>query len=175
MAIKNFVNYAFAGYSIDYFSIGEAISYDDINDASKDAICSNVKSFLLCSKEKARLILENTIFEIVESNWKEEYPFAVSFFVEYDSEEINKIKHMKDSERAKLYLKDYNVNADTMDFITNEVCIFNKKLSNIMERLSDNRGRDVTWRDLNSAIVENILEIYNSAVVDIKTGKIKSL
>ena len=92
-----------------------------------------------------------------------------------DHEERMKRKNMKDSKKALLYLKDYNVDEDTMDFITDEVCIFNKKLSKIMESLSDNRGREVTWRDLNSSIIENILEIYNSAIVDIRTGKIKSL
>ena len=175
MAIKKFVNHAFSGYSSDYFSIGETINYDDINDASKDEICSNVKSFLFCSKEKVRLILENTVFEIVESDKKDKFAFAVSFFIEYDDEERMKRKNMKDSKKALLYLKDYNVDEDTMDFITDEVCIFNKKLSKIMESLSDNRGREVTWRDLNSSIIENILEIYNSAIVDIRTGKIKSL
>ena len=82
---------------------------------------------------------------------------------------------MSDSERAKQLIKDYHVDEKTMDFITHEVSIYNQKLSLILASLSGKKGHEATWRDLNSSIIEQVLDIYNDASINPKNGKIVHL
>lgn len=175
MALKEFMNHALFANSNSDWAIGDEVTYDELDDGTKNAISSDIKSFLSCSNEKVREILEKQKFSIIESDDPENYPFKVHYFVKYNIEERNKRRDMSDSERAKQFIKDYHVDEKTMDFITHEVSTYNQKLSLILASLSEKKGHETTWRDLNSSIIEQVLDIYNDASINPKNGKIVHL